>query len=278
MSLFISTVMWSLSIMAVAPILSSYTEKHWKKIQHRIVSNLEDIHIFVQGRAIRWFLVLTIISSVVLALVLFDSVLSTPVVFMVLVSILLIYLRWRGTERLHAIRIQLPDTLELIAGSLRTGLSIRAAMHQLSQQVPYPISQELALVERMQRVGISLEEALNQLIRRLPLLELKFFVFTLKMASSSGGNLSDALDRLATSCRDRLIIEEKTEALTAQGRLQAWVMCALPLLLAGALFMIDPASMAPLFQSTPGRLVLVMMLFLQLIGLVWIRRLIRLPE
>lgn len=278
MSLFISTVMWSLSIMAVAPSLLSYTEKHWKKIQHRIVSNLEDIHVFIQGREIRWFLILTIIGSVILALVLFDSVLSIPVVFLVLVSVLLIYLRWRGTQRLHAIRIQIPDTLELIAGSLRTGLSIRAAMHQLSQQVPYPISQELALVERMQRVGISLEEALNQLIRRLPLLELKFFVFTLKMASSSGGNLSDALDRLATSCRDRLIIEEKTEALTAQGRLQAWVMCALPLLLAGALFMIDPASMAPLFQSTPGRLVLVMMLFLQLTGLAWIRRLVRLPE
>jgi tight adherence protein B len=183
--------------------------------------------------------------------------------------------RYRTAQRVKAIRYQLPGVIELIATSLRSGLSIRSAFLEVTRQSQPPIQQELAILERMQRIGIPLDAALSEWAKRMPIEELKLLAFTVGVSTASGGNLSDSLDRLAAAWRQHLILEEKVDALTAQGRLQAWVMAALPFVLGLALAALDPNSMRVLWTTTAGHVVVGVVLVLELVGLLWIRRLIR---
>ncbi len=269
---------WALLAVILGPATLRWLAMTLRRLEERLLRRLEDLHIYLQGRAIR-VLVLGIVGvGIVVAMAVFDRLVFLPIIVgaMAFGGMALIQIRLK--KRLKDIRYQLPDVIELIATSLRAGSSIRAALLQVARQSPRPISQELAVLERMQRIGVPLDSAFDQWSKRLGIEEVGLLAFTVSVSSASGGNLSDALDRLAAAFRQRLMLEEKVDALTAQGRLQAWVMIALPLLLAIVLSLMDFESMAPLWRSNTGLLVLCAVAALELLGFVWIRRLIRMEE
>jgi tight adherence protein B len=189
--------------------------------------------------------------------------------------VVVLIVRVRLQRHFKLIRQQLPGMIELLATSLRAGLSVRSAFIQVSRQAPYPISKDLAILERMQRIGIQLPDAIHDWSRRVPLEEISLLGFTVGVSTASGGNLADTLDRLASTFRQRLLLEEKVDALTSQGRLQAWIMVALPVALALVLTVIDRQAMSALWFTTTGHWVIAGVLVLETIGLIWIRRLIR---
>jgi len=167
---------------------------------------------------------------------------------------------------------QLPDLLLLVAGSLRAGASLALALRQVSLEIAAPAGQEIELVLRELRLGSSLDQALTGLERRMGDDELRLFTAAIRIASDTGGNLAETLERLAESIRQRLAIEAKIEALTAQGRLQGWIMAALPVAVALALFALEPETMEPLIATWQGWLVLAGVAVLELAGLFMIRR------
>jgi tight adherence protein B len=278
MNAWILFLFWLCAFLALIPFLVRFFSKSRDAIEQRLIHRLEDFHIFVQPNVVRWVVVAVLIAAVTLNLLVFRSFWLLP--FLVIGSLVCLFalVRVRLEKRFREIRYQLHGVVELVATSLRAGLSIRSALLQVSQQSPRPISQELAILERMQRIGIPLERALAEWVKRLPIEEVQLLGFTIQVSSASGGNLSESLDRLAGACRQRLILEEKVDALTAQGRLQAWVMVALPILLAIALSLIDSNAMEPLWITTTGHLVLGVIFVLELVGLLWIRRLIQIKD
>jgi tight adherence protein B len=167
---------------------------------------------------------------------------------------------------------QLPDLLLLVAGSLRAGAGLALALRQVSLEIAAPAGQEIELVLRELRLGSSLDQALTGLERRMGDDELRLFTAAIRIASDTGGNLAETLERLAESIRQRLAIEAKIEALTAQGRLQGWIMAALPVAVALALFALEPETMEPLIATWQGWLVLAGVAVLELAGLLMIRR------
>lgn len=167
---------------------------------------------------------------------------------------------------------QLPDTLLLVAGSLRAGAGLSLALRQVSLEIAAPAGQEIDLVLREQRLGSSLDQALTGLERRMGGDELRLFTAAIRIASETGGNLAETLERLAESIRQRLAIEAKIKALTSQGRLQGWIMAALPIAVALALFALEPEAMEPLIATWQGWLVLLAVGLLELAGLLMIRR------
>jgi tight adherence protein B len=269
---------WALLAVILGPATLRWLAMTLRRLEERLLRRLEDLHIYLQGRAIR-VLVLGIVGvGIVVAMAVFDRLVFLPIIVGAMAFGGLALIQIRLKKRLKDIRYQLPDVIELIATSLRAGSSIRAALLQVARQSPRPISQELAVLERMQRIGVPLDSAFDQWSKRLGIEEVGLLAFTVSVSSASGGNLSDALDRLAAAFRQRLMLEEKVDALTAQGRLQAWVMIALPLLLAIVLSLMDFESMAPLWRSNTGLLVLVAVATLEVSGFVWIRRLIRMED
>jgi tight adherence protein B len=207
-----------------------------------------------------WFLS----GSVVVAFVLAGLILVLPRV------ILTAALR-RRLERFDA---QWPDALTAIAGALRSGASIGIALKNYAEDAPSPMSQELSLVLREHRMGLPLNQALSELNRRMPTESVELVTALLAVGNASGGSLADLLERLSTNLRGRQHVTGKIGVLTAQGKMQAWVMGALPLLLLAVLSQIDPDSVQLMFFSQTGQLMLGIVILLEVLGIFWLRRIL----
>lgn len=265
---------WAVAAILLLPQVLQAFSRRIVALEALLAKRLEDFHVFIQPSSLRALIILTLFASLFVSVLGFRSLVIFPVVAVLAFLGIFAVVRVKLAKRLKVIRYQLPGVIELVATSLRAGLSIRAALFQVSRQSSNPIAQELAILERMQRIGIPLTVALAEWAKRIPIDDIRLIGFTIGVSSASGGNLADALDRLAHTCRQRLIVEEKMDALTAQGRLQAWVMIALPFLLALALTFIDPSSMNALWTTSAGHFVIALVLALELLGMLWIRRLI----
>ncbi len=169
---------------------------------------------------------------------------------------------------------QLPDLLLSLAGALRAGSGIQSALRHIVMQAPSPLAQEFGLMLREQRMGVSFEQALAQLYQRMPTEGAGLVVSSLNIAVQSGGNLAETLERIATTLRARLHLLGRVRALTSQGRLQAWVMAGLPFFLALVLEQLDPESMALLWHTPMGWAVIGIVIGLESVGVMFIRRIV----
>lgn len=186
-------------------------------------------------------------------------------------SLLLRRLRRR---RIEAFRQQMPDLLMLVAGGLRAGSGLGQALAQAAAEIELPARQEIGLLLREQRLGVALDEALGGLARRMPIEETTLFASALRIGAESGGSMAATLESLAEAMRRKLAIEGKIRALTAQGRLQAWVMGTLPAVLAALLFLVEPVAMRALVDTWQGWAVSATVIALQAAGVAMIRRIV----
>ena len=170
---------------------------------------------------------------------------------------------------------QLPDALRMIAGSLAAGASFSSALNAIVRDLYPPLSQELSLVLREQRVGIPLQDALNNFRLRVDTDSVAQVTTLLRVGVESGGSLSALVDRLASSLEAQQHIELKVDMLTTQGKMQALVIGVLPLLLLVVLYWIDSAAMHLALSTNAGRAVLVLIVMLEVLGVVWLRAVLR---
>jgi len=177
-------------------------------------------------------------------------------------------------RRLNLFDSQWPDALTAIAGALRSGASIGMALKYFAEDAPAPMSQELSLVLREHRMGLPLNQALAELKRRMPTESVELVTALLAVGNASGGSMADLLERLSSNLRGRQHVTGKINMLTAQGKMQAWVMGALPLVLLLALSQIDPSSVELMFFSQTGQLLLAVVLVLECFGIFWLRRIL----
>ena len=183
-------------------------------------------------------------------------------------------LRWLRKRRVEHIEQQLPDALQMLAGTARAGLSLPAAIRQVSAELAAPLQQELLLVQHEQRLGVSLDDALENLARRVPAQPVKLMVSAMRIANETGGGLAETLERTANTLRSQQAMELKILALTAQGKLQAWVVGLLPMFLLWVLNRMEPAAMSQLWTTPLGWGVLAAVLVMEFIGVLLIRRIV----
>lgn len=178
-------------------------------------------------------------------------------------------------RRARALLNQLPDALATLAGALRAGLGLGQAIGTLADQQPAPMRHEFALVLRKQRLGMPLDRALDELALRTPRAEFRMFVTATRIARELGGNLAESLERLADTLRRKRAMEDRIDALTSQGRLQGWIVGALPLGLMAALNALEPDVMGRMFTTPAGWAVLVVIFVLLGTGALLIRKIVR---
>ena len=183
-------------------------------------------------------------------------------------------LRWLRKRRVEHIEQQLPDALQMLAGTARAGLSLPAAIRQVSTELAPPLQQELLLVQHEQRLGVSLDDALENLARRIPAQPVKLMVSAMRIANETGGGLAETLERTATTLRSQHAMALKIRALTAQGKLQAWVVGLLPVFLLWVLHRMEPEAMAQLWTTQLGWGVLAAVIVMEFIGVLLIRRIV----
>ena len=181
---------------------------------------------------------------------------------------------WLRKRRLARFEQQLPDALMMIAGALRAGLGMNSAMAQLVAEAQPPLAQEFGLFPREQRLGVTFEQSLANLGRRVNTPSTVLIISAMRIANETGGGLAETLERTAQTIRARLQMEGKIGALTAQGKLQAWVVGGLPLLLMLILNKMEPEAMGHLWHTRPGWATLAVIALLECMGIYVIRRIV----
>ena len=186
----------------------------------------------------------------------------------------LMWLLMRRKARFKRFAKQLPDALELIARALRSGHSLASGMHVVVEEMPDPMSKEFAMAYEEQNLGIPIEQALKSMMRRMPNLDLKFFVTAVAIQRQAGGDLAEILDKIGYIIRERFKIMGQVAALTGEGRISGVVLMALPIALFFAVYYLNPDYVMLLFTTEMGRKMIAVAAVLQVLGAVAIKKIV----
>ena len=178
------------------------------------------------------------------------------------------YLKRRQSGRIKAFATQLPDTITLLANSLRAGSSFLQGMELVTREARPPISEEFERVVREMQLGVALQPALNNLVRRMASEDLELMVTAIQIQSQVGGNLATVLDAIANTIRERIRLYGEIQTLTAMQRYSGYVITLLPVGLAGLLFLISPSYITVMLERPPEMFGLPMGIVFFLVGLI----------
>jgi tight adherence protein B len=167
---------------------------------------------------------------------------------------------------------QLVDGLMILSSSLKGGLSLLQAMEVISEEMPSPISQEFAMIIKENKMGISLEDSLRNMYNRINIDDLKLIINSILVSRETGGDLTKVLMRLSTTLRDNQKLIDSVKTLTTQGRLQGMIMMALPIIFVIFVYSTNPNHFDIMFQDELGRMLLVVAVVLQVVGMFLIRK------
>tara|TARA_B100000674_G_C37935468_1_gene960037 strand:+ start:372 stop:1259 length:888 start_codon:yes stop_codon:yes gene_type:complete len=234
-------------------------------------TNMEDMFLFFDPQRLFLFNIVALIIFPTITLLLFGGISAIVVFFILLVGPFQIYKGMRK-RRLKAFERQLPEALTMVSGSLAAGASLNMAMEALIKDQPAPLSQEFMLFIREQRIGVEFEHSLREMERRLPIPDFIMFTAALRISREIGGNLGETLDTLAETLRRKATMEGKIESLTAQGRMQGYVMTALPIFLGIILYFLEPEAMGMLFTTPAGWGTVTLIFVMEVIGYVFIKK------
>jgi tight adherence protein B len=184
----------------------------------------------------------------------------------------ILFVNWKNKQRKDHLLHQLPDALDLLSRIIRAGQTMAQAMQAIGDEFDPPISHEFAYCYEQQNLGLPPELALRDLAHRTGLLEVKILVMALLVQQQTGGNLSQLLENLAGVIRDRLRMRGKIQALTAEGRMQAVILLALPPLLFLAMLYIN-REYTQILLEYPS--LLIGMAVFMIMGGLWIRKIVR---
>lgn len=179
-----------------------------------------------------------------------------------------LYLKYRQRRRLKQFAAQLPDTITLLANSLRAGSSFLQGIELVTREARPPISEEFERVVRDMQLGLALQPALNNLVRRVASEDLELMVTAIQIQAQVGGNLATVLDSIAFTIRERIRIQGEIQTLTAMQRYSGYVITLLPVGLAGILFLISPGYMTAMVEKPPEMFGLPMGVIFFAVGLV----------
>ena len=240
--------------------------KRTQRVATEVESNLADLFIFINtgqvaGLSALAVFVLPMGVWLVSQNVLFTAV-AIPLAFMMPRS----WVKRMRTRRLREIEEQLPDALLMMSSALRAGASFPMSLESVAQESRPPVSQEFDMLLREIRLGVDLMVALRHMERRIPVADFLMVTAAISISREVGGNLAETLESVARTLREKQQMEGKIRSLTAQGKMQGWVMTGLPIFLIFVLRHMEPVAMAPLFDSPIGWGVLAVIGTMEFIG------------
>jgi tight adherence protein B len=185
-----------------------------------------------------------------------------------------IWLIFRRKRRFAKFGKQIPDALGLIARALRSGHSLNAGLHMVAEEMAAPISTEFMRAYEEQNLGVPIESALKGMLKRMPNLDLKFFVTAVSIQRQTGGDLAEIIDKICEVVRERFKILGMVQALTGEGRLSGAVLMALPIGLFIAVYCINRDYVMLLFSNDFGKKMIGFAIVMQIFGAFVIKKII----
>jgi len=207
------------------------------------------------------------------------SVISISIMVMVVAGLIaaalpFIHVYWKRKSRFDRFLEHLPDALDLMSRALAAGHGFAEAMHMVSAEMPEPIATEFRKTYEEQNLGLSLKLAMENLTHRIPLLDLKMCVTAVLIQRETGGNLAEILEKVAHTIRERFRIMGDLKTLTTSSRMSAWLLCGLPIFVTFVITAMNPDYMSILWRDPRGHYLIATALFLQLTGMLIVRKIL----
>jgi tight adherence protein B len=185
-----------------------------------------------------------------------------------------LYLRYKRRKRLNKFQEQLPEALELLARSLKAGHAFSSGLRLVSEEMEEPIGFEFEKALNEINFGVSAQDALVNLTDRVPLDDLRFFVISVILQRETGGNLAEILENLARLIRERFKLNGHVRVLSSQARLSAYILVAVPVVLAFIIHLMNPKFYEALFENPVGKYILAVGVVWMIIGIFFMKRMV----
>lgn len=253
--------------------LNSWLLRHHGKLTARLQETIERAGLHVTPGAV--------ILACCFSALLFNVLLADAPFFiqasmtLVATSLPIAFLRYCRLRRDRKFEEVFPEAVDVISRALRAGHSFTTAVAIAADEVDDPVATEFRRLYDWQNYGRPLDEALRMFAERAPMLDARFFVTAVLTQRETGGNLAEILDNLVAVIRDRFAVRRQVRAVTSQGRLSGWILAAAPPVLALLLLVINPEHMESFVADPLGRQMLTAAAVLQIVGMLLIRRIVR---
>ncbi len=257
--------------LVVAGVLSKAYEQYQERYIVKSMNDLSDMFLFIDPRQM---LVLNIASMFLLGI--FSYLVINPLVaigatifgfFLPMLTVQ--HYRRRRIRRFNA---QLVDALQAMANAFKAGLTFQQSLEQVSKDSLPPLQQEFGLFVKEAKLGVPLEEALNNMSRRVGSDDLELVASSTNISRQLGGNMAEMYETLSGTIRERFRLEGKIDSLTAQGKLQGWVVSSMPLILGVVLNYMRPDLMQPMLDHMFGYVLVLAIIVMEILGVLLIRR------
>jgi tight adherence protein B len=186
------------------------------------------------------------------------------------------YLRVRmvRNRRLAAFEAGLPEAIDLMGRAIRAGHPLSSGLKMVADETQDPIAGEFRRTFEEQRFGLPFDDAIVAMADRVTLVDMRILVTAILIQREVGGNLAEVLDNLAGVIRARFTIRRQLRTYTAQGRISGYVLAVLPIAVGTIIYLLNPAYMRVLFTDSIGQFMLVTAGVMQIIGYLWIRKIV----
>ncbi len=216
----------------------------------------------------------TSVGLSVLAIVAGLSIFIVPFLFILPIICAKSFLSFRRKRRINKFVKQLPEALDLLGRSLRSGHSLGAGFGLIASEMPDPISSEFGRCFEEQNLGIQLDEALKNMTVRIPNMDLRFMVTSIVLQRQTGGDLVEILEKISKLIRERFKLAGQINALTGEGRLSGIVLFMLPPGLFVSTYFLNREYVMSLFSEDIGKKMVAGAIVMQLIGAYVIRKIV----
>ncbi len=232
-------------------------------------------------RTLNQVIMTQVVVAGIVSLGIFYLFISVPLMSLGL-AIAAFYFSWRlpryylnsmlRRRRVADFSVQMVDGLTLMGNALKSGMNLAQSLKIVVDEMQGPIAQEFRLILDNNRIGQTLEAGFDNLARRLPSEDVQMFVTSVNILKETGGNMAETFQTITTTIRERIKLNSKIEAMTAQGKSAAAIVSALPWGLGALLYAIDPVLMGPLFFHPAGWAILFVVLLLQITAFFLIKK------
>jgi tight adherence protein B len=184
------------------------------------------------------------------------------------------YIFQKRKSRLGKFEAQFPDALEFVARAMRSGHAFSVSLEMLHREFQAPLGQEFRRTFEEQNLGLPLDVALERLGKRVPLLDVQFFVSAVLLQKRTGGNLASLLENLAYLIRERFKLRGRIRAVSAHGRISGLVLSMIPMVVAILMFYTNPEYILFFLDDPDGQVMMAVCIVLQLLGFISIRKVV----
>lgn len=259
--------------LVIFSVFATAYEQYQERYVAKSMNDVGDMFLFIDPRQM---LMLNVASMLLLGMM---STILVNLLMGVILAILGFFLpmmlvKHYRQRRIKKFNVQLVEALQAMANAFKAGLTFPQAIEHVAREAEAPLGQEFGLFVKEIKLGVPLEEGLVNMARRVGSDDLELVVVSTNISRQLGGNMAEMFETISVTIRERFRLEGKIDALTSQGKLQGYIVAAMPLLLGIVLNIMRPDLMGPMLDDTFGWVLVGMIFIMELLGMFFIRKIV----